>query len=99
MRACSHSRTHTRTKCNRVTLHGFRDASRHHIKDLKTYVQKRLASMQCSINAVPSVTITTDEFLARLQHCIGPNQGISGPTYLSGNSEMVPFTIPEYFYV
>jgi hypothetical protein len=87
MRACSHSRTHARTKWNRITLHVFRVANRGHIMDFETNVQKRLASMQCSINAMPRVTRTTFEFLARLQHCTGSNQGTSGPTFLSGNFE------------
>jgi hypothetical protein len=67
--------------------------------DLETYVQKRLASMQCNINAMPRVTRTTYEFLARLQHFTGSNQSTSGPTFLSGNSDLVPYVILEYFYV
>ena len=55
--------------------------------------------MQCSINSMPRMTTTTDECLARLQHSTGSNQGISGLAFLSGYFELVPYKIPEYFYV
>lgn len=67
------------------------------MNDFETHVQKHLASMQCIINALPRVTTTTDDYLARLEHCTGSNQGISGPTFLSGNFELVPYTFPEFF--
>ena len=96
--AHTHACTHRMEQNNSYTLSGML-AETNLIKNFETHFQKHLASMQCSINAKPRATTTTDECLTRLQHCIGSNQGISESTFLSGNFEFVPCTTSEYFYV
>ena len=96
--AHTHACTHRMEQNNTYTLSGMLSET-NHIKDFETHIQKHLAAIQCCINVKPRVTTTTDECLARLQHCTGSNKGISESTFLSGNFELVPCPIHEYFYV